>query len=185
MANQCQIMAMAFRGLKVNDRRVAVVAAGVLLFSFIGHGDGFWNEYRDPISATAVESATSSASGPAVARYEMPSDEGHVTRIEPATIVRFPDSSIACTSKTSLQRAMTYAANGQRSKLRSMIAGKQKPEGECIMLDPDIRFKVIAAEYPEPEIPEMGLLEIVGETSTSKHGSWAFSLMAEAADSST
>lgn len=176
---------MAIRGLKVNDRLVTVVAAGVLLFSFIGRGDRSRNEGRYPISETAVESATSRASGPADARYETPSDERHVTRIEPETIVRFPDSSIACTSKNSLQRAMTYAANGQQSKLRSMIAGKQKPEGECIMLDPDIRFKVIAAEYPEPEIPEMGLLEIVGETSTSRHGSWAFSLMAEPADSST
>jgi hypothetical protein len=184
LAIQRQDNVVKIRGLDVSDRLVAAVAAGVFFLSLAGCGDRGRDVKRLAVSEVTADSATDTSSLPVDGSDDAPSGQGRLTRIEPETIVRFPESSIACASRKTLKRAMTYAENGDESELRSMVAGRQNPDGECILLDPYVRFKVISAEYSEPDIPETGLLEIVGEMSTSRHGSWAFSVMAEPVGSS-
>ncbi len=74
---------------------------------------------------------------------------------------------------------MTYGTNGQETKMRAMMLSKENPDGTCIMLPSNESYKVISAEYNVPDMPEMGLLEIVGKSVTVKNGLWTFSWVAE------
>lgn len=129
----------------------------------------------------AVPSASSAASAPVKADAEREKElvAAQAKQIKPETLVRFPDSSIACLSKDALQEVMTYGANGQATKMQAMMLNKANPDGQCIMLAPKARYKVISAEYNVADMPEMGLLEIVAEKATSKNGAWTVSWVAE------
>lgn len=94
-------------------------------------------------------------------------------QIQPETIVEFPKSGIACLNKDSLQAAVQYGLEGKATKMNSMFV---KNGGDCIMLTPGKQYRVIDAEYNDPDIPEAGILEIVGRDITSaEHG--AFTLV--------
>ncbi|ALR35976.1 hypothetical protein LV28_25295 [Pandoraea pnomenusa] len=74
---------------------------------------------------------------------------------------------------------MTYATNGQKTKMEAMMFSRENPSGTCIALSSEDRYKVISSEYNVPTMPELGILEIVGEKTTSKNGAWTFSWVAE------
>lgn len=132
----------------------------------------------DTPASSAVASASSAQTD---AEREKELAAARAQQIKPETLVRFPDSSIACLTKDALQEVMTYGANGQATKMQAMMLEKKNPDGQCIMLDPKIRYKVISSEYNVPDMPQMGILEIVGEKTTSKNGAWTFSWVAEQA----
>jgi hypothetical protein len=47
------------------------------------------------------------------------------------------------------------------------------------MLDPKKRYKVLSAQYNNPDAPQLGLLEIVGEKTKAANGGWAFTIGVE------
>jgi hypothetical protein len=91
--------------------------------------------------------------------------------IEPEMIIHFPEGALACLSKDSLQAALTYAINNEKTKVDAMMV---ENGGDCVMLPPDKRMKVISVEYNDPD-KDIGLLEVVGEEIISTNGAWTLS----------
>ncbi|AVF41526.1 hypothetical protein AL486_18865 [Pandoraea apista] len=171
------------------NRVLMAYAAGAFLIAVIGlvgvskdvpqesRSSTKQGESSPPAPTTPAPSSTDSTVKPP--EQSTPSAIARAKQIKPETLVRFPDSSIACLSKDALQEITTYGANGQATKMQAMMLDKKNPDGQCIMLDPKMRYKVISSEYNVPDMPEMGILEIVGERTTSKNGAWTFSWVAE------
>lgn len=101
--------------------------------------------------------------------------DARAKQIRPETLVRFTQSTLACLTKDDLQEAMTYGTNGQETKMRAMMLSSENLGGTCVTLSANESYKVISAEYNAPDMPEMGLLEIVGKGVTQKNGMWTFS----------
>lgn len=100
---------------------------------------------------------------------------------KPESLVQFPKSGIARLSKDGLRDVFTYGMQGEKTKAEAMMLGSGDPEAECVSLDPRKRYKVISAEYNDPDHPDLGLLEVVGQGVTSRNGAWTFSVTAEPA----
>ncbi|WP_331693521.1 hypothetical protein [Pandoraea sputorum] len=156
------------------------------VIGLVGMSKGNQQESGSPTNqaesaAESQDSTTAASPGSSVKSTEKstPSASDLAKQIKPETLVRFPKSSLACMSKDDLQEAMTYGTNGQETKMRAMMLSKENPDGTCIMLPSNESYKVISAEYNVPDMPEMGLLEIVGKSVTVKNGLWTFSWVAE------
>ena len=119
-----------------------------------------------PISASVIKHSEPAAQPP----LPVPS-----TRIKPEDIIKFPNSAIACVDRDSLTIILEHGAKGEATKMQAMMMNPKKKTGSCIMLSPDKRYKVISAEYNDPNI-EIGLLEIVGNGIVSDSGAWTLSV---------
>jgi hypothetical protein len=95
--------------------------------------------------------------------------------IKPEMIVKFTKGGIACLDRDNLQEITEHAIKGEKTKTEAMMI---QNGGDCVMLSPSKRFKVLSAEYNNPDL-DFGLLEIVGADKVSLHGAWAFSIGAE------
>ncbi len=95
-----------------------------------------------------------------------------VARIEPETLVRFPEGAIACLNKESLRETIQHTLNHEATKTVAMLSVHG---GDCTMLSPLQRVKVISAEYDDPT-SEIGLLEVVGPEVISRAGAWTLSV---------
>jgi hypothetical protein len=80
-------------------------------------------------------------------------------KIKPEMIIQFTKGTIACLSRDSLQEIMLHGVNGEATKMRAMMIDEG---GDCLMLDPKKRVRVISAEYNDPD-SNIGILEVVGE----------------------
>lgn len=95
-------------------------------------------------------------------------------KMEPETFVKFPNSSIACLSKESLNVVTTHLIRGENTKAEAYFPGGDRDQTECIMLPRTMKFKVLAVEYNNPNIPELGIMEIVFAKAKSSEGMWVF-----------
>ncbi len=84
-------------------------------------------------------------------------------KIRPGQFVRFPKSEIACLSREALQAVVVHNMEGEDEKANAYMTTKDNPTGECTILDSKQTFKVIRADYNDPEHPDWVLLEVVGE----------------------
>jgi hypothetical protein len=96
-------------------------------------------------------------------------------KIKPEMIIQFTKGTIACLSRDSLQEIMLHGLNGEATKMRAMMIDEG---GDCLMLDPKKRVRVISAEYNSPD-SDIGILEVVGEDKVKLNGAWALSVGAE------
>ena len=96
--------------------------------------------------------------------------------LKPEMIVHFTQGTLACLSKDDLQEATEHAIAGEKTKVEAMMV---ENGGSCLMLSPNQRMKIIHVEYNNPDLPDLGLVEIVGEGITAANGAWAFSIGAE------
>ena len=64
--------------------------------------------------------------------------------------------------------------------MKALMLSNENPDGLCIMLEPQKVYQVVSMEYNNPEIPQIGLLRIVGDGNKSKSGAWVLSVGAEA-----
>jgi hypothetical protein len=95
-------------------------------------------------------------------------------------IVRFPKSNVACLTKEGLAKFMQYGVSGESTKMKALLVAPENEEGECVMLDPVLKYKIIHAEYNDPAHPDMGLAEVVGASiKSASHGAWILTMMAE------
>ena len=96
-------------------------------------------------------------------------------QIKPEMIVRFSEGSLVCLDRDHLQEITQYAIKGQATKVEAMMA---ENGGDCIMVAPSQKFKVLSAEYNDPNL-DIGILEIIGEGKVKLNGAWSFSVGAE------
>lgn len=101
-----------------------------------------------------------------------------INKIKPESLVVFPKSGLACLEREALQKAMEHAIKGEETKMMAMMINPKTGRGQCIMLSPTKRYKVISSAYNSDDI-DLGLLELVGEGNMSGNGAWAFTAGAE------
>lgn len=117
------------------------------------------------------------AVGSAIALQAM-ADDAATAQIKPESYVKFPKSAVACLTKEDLGKIIQHFAKGENTKAGAMMNSKDNANGGCIMLSDKNTYKVLSAEYNDPESPELGLIEIVGKGSKSADGAWTFSMFA-------
>jgi hypothetical protein len=99
-----------------------------------------------------------------------------VVHMKPEALVRFPDSSIACLTKNGLMKVSDHLIKGEKTKAKAYFMQAKSDKSECIMIDPNATFKVLSAEYNNSEIPDLGIMEIVGLDAKSSDGAWVFTV---------
>ena len=95
------------------------------------------------------------------------------SKIRPETLVRFPDSTIACVTPEALGKAATHFVKGETTKGNAMF-DRKNPDAQCVMLATNRNYRVIAAEYNNADAPDVGILEVVGEKVNRATGGWVF-----------
>ena len=130
------------------------------------------------IAGCGDESGTPSAAvaPPSVPPAPAPLEVEHA--LKPEMVILFTKGNLACMSKDDLHEMMDHGARGESTKMQAMM---MENGGTCFMVPPTKRVKIIAVEYNNPEMPDLGLVEFVGEGITSINGAWALSVGAKPA----
>jgi hypothetical protein len=124
---------------------------------------------------TAV--ATTEATPLPVAQAAAPSEVTHP--LKPEMIIVFTKGTLACLTKDDLLEMMEHGAKSEATKMQAMMV---ENGGSCLMIPSEKRVKIISVEYNDPvNMPDLGVIEFVGEGTTSLNGAWALSIGAEPA----
>jgi hypothetical protein len=97
-------------------------------------------------------------------------------RIKAEMIVEFPKSGIVCLTQETLLEVLLRSMNGEKTKVDAMTVSEDNPDAPCTMLSARLKYKVLSVQYNNPDTPEMGIMEIVGQKSKSTQGGWAMTL---------
>ena len=104
-------------------------------------------------------------------------------QLHPEDLVEFKYGAIACLNRDDLQAMVMHSLKHETTKASAYMLSKENPDGTCIMLDQNKQYKVISAEYNNPDDPEIGIIEIVGkDVNSAKQGAWALTIGAWKAD---
>jgi hypothetical protein len=106
------------------------------------------------------------------ARAQLPPPQ----RIKAEMIVEFPKSGIVCLTQETLLEVLLRSMNGEKTKVDAMTVSEDNPDAPCTMLSPRLKYKVLSVQYNNPDTPEMGIMEIVGQKSKSAQGGWTMTL---------
>jgi len=117
------------------------------------------------------------AASPVKTRAIAAETENHLMQAE--ALVTFPNSSIACSSKDNLREVVAHVVKREKTKADAYFSAR----GRCVMLDRQQQFKILSVEYNAPDLPEMGIMEIVGKDSKSSEGAWVFTVGASSVSS--
>jgi hypothetical protein len=157
------------QGGRLNKFRLMLTLAGSILL-IAGCDD-------TATPSAAVSQPTIQPTGsPSGANGSAPAEVEHA--LKPEMVILFTKGNLACMSKDDLHEMMDHGARGESTKMQAMM---MENGGTCFMVPPTKRVKIIAVEYNNPEMPDMGLVEFVGEGITSINGAWALSVGAEPA----
>jgi hypothetical protein len=91
-----------------------------------------------------------------------PAPPQNSSQIKPEMVVKFPTGGLACLTREGLEEALIHGFKGEKTKFNSQFLSKNNPNGECVPLYPNKKYKIISAEYNDPNMPETAILEIVG-----------------------
>lgn len=91
-------------------------------------------------------------------------------RIKEGDRITFLQSHPACKTKKGLEKFVRLTLSDDRSSVENMFS--QDGSTECSMLPPGTTFKVLEAEYNNPEI---GLIKFTNLTRTDGAGIWTLS----------
>ncbi|TKB25290.1 hypothetical protein FCL47_14645 [Desulfopila sp. IMCC35006] len=56
-----------------------------------------------------------------------------------------------------------FGVKGEETKFNSHMVSEDNQDGECLVLDPKMVFKVIPVQYSDPPRTDIAILEVVGE----------------------
>jgi hypothetical protein len=96
--------------------------------------------------------------------------------LKPEMIIRFTQGTLACVARDDLREIIDHGVHGEATKMQAMML---QNGGSCLMISPKKRFKIISVEYNDPTMPDVALVEFVGEGAIAMHGAWALSIGAE------
>lgn len=97
------------------------------------------------------------------------------SHIQPEMLVRVPENAFACLTKDDLQEITEHFIKGEITKGKAMMLDPSTQHaGPCIPLSPQVVYKVLSVEYNDPNIPDLGIMEIRGPGSDSADGAWTF-----------
>ncbi|MHA3062503.1 hypothetical protein [Acinetobacter sp. ANC 4641] len=151
---------------------------GLVIFIFI-----LWFFVKDDNTSAASNSATA-AQTTTQATENSPSSEAAASAVYAALIQFQPEDivkpttkmPIACLDKESLNEMIQHYVNNETTKAKGYINTTDNPSAPCIILKSNIKYKVISAEYPNPNAPDAGYIEIVPKsTVAAQSGFWTVS----------
>jgi hypothetical protein len=99
--------------------------------------------------------------------------------ISPGSIVEFPQGGIVCLTQEALLKITMHSLNHEKTEVAAMQMSEENPNAPCTMLVRQKKYKVLAVEYNNPNMPDLGLLEIVGNKAKAENGGWTYSLGAQ------
>lgn len=102
--------------------------------------------------------------------------QSYAEQLKPEMIVKFKMGTLGCLERDDLQAILMHFDKGEKTKVEAMMV---QNGGGCLMIPSSKRVKIISVEYNDPEHPDLGILELVGEGITSGEGAWALSVGAE------
>jgi hypothetical protein len=130
----------------------ASLASGSLLLAALMGGAALWTSADSHPTLKAKSASISPAANSPVTQSG---------RIKPESIVIFPKGGPACLTQEALQSFVELGVSGKATKARALF--EDEGDGpQCIMLSPTTRYKVIDAQYNDPDLPRAAILEIVG-----------------------
>lgn len=92
-------------------------------------------------------------------------------RAEQAVV--FADPSPVCTTKEALGKYIGHLLRGEATKAKAMEINPKTGNGECFMIAKGKKVKILSVSYDNPDIPDLGVMEIVGFGNGSATGAWA------------
>lgn len=81
--------------------------------------------------------------------------------IKPEALVQFPKGEIACRRVEDLGNAFLLGVSGRGTKMNAYFEDQDGTGPRCLMLPPNLTFKVIDAERRDASLPDALLLEVV------------------------
>jgi len=148
-------------------KKKLIGVAGLLVLVLIG-AVATYDDYQTGGNQT-LAAAPAEADG-----TELATASAQVEVMKPETVVRFPEATIACLSKEALLAITAHFVRGEKTKGLAYFQSKENPNGPCVTLEPQKTYKVLSVEYNNPDMPDLGIMEIVGMESKSPVGAWAF-----------
>lgn len=156
-------------GVEIKEpSKIVKIGGGFLLFAFVLAGIG------------SLITPTTKPQEPSVETRPLSDFKAApvINKIKPESIVVFPKSGVACLGKDALLEITAHALKGEATKANAMMLNPKTGNGQCIMLSPGKRYKVISSEY-NVETLDIGILELVGDGNMSGNGAWAYTTGAE------
>lgn len=155
------------------------LAVGVFVFALIVMFSG---SDKDKASASqSTEQTKPTTASEAVTASDLQefdkaaASEVAATQLHAEDIFKFHYETPACLKRDDLQALSYHLLRKELTKASAYIFSKENPDGTCFMVDINRSYKVISAEYNDPDNPEIGLVEFVGKNvKSSKEGAWAF-----------
>jgi hypothetical protein len=95
--------------------------------------------------------------------------------IKPEMIVQFSHGTLVCLDRDHLTQIALDTIRGETTKAEGFMI---ENGGDCVMVSPDQRFKVLSVEYNLPG-SDLGILEIIGSNKIRANGAWAYSVGAK------
>jgi len=92
--------------------------------------------------------------------------------IKPEMITRFLHGSLVCLDRDHLTEVALDEIKGEITKAEGLMA---ENGGDCVMVSPSQRSRVLSVEYNLPG-SDIGLLEIIGSDTIRANGAWAYSI---------
>ncbi len=95
--------------------------------------------------------------------------------LRPEMIVTFSGGSLVCLNRDHLIEITLDEMRGENTKALGLML---ENGGDCVMVSPNQRFKILSVEFNDPSF-DLGLLEITGSNVIHAAGAWAYSIGAE------
>lgn len=102
-----------------------------------------------------------------------------IEKLKPEEYVKFPASNVACISKEALREILARFVRGEITKGNALFFSKENMDGQCIVLNQKMTYKILSVEYNNPDQPNDGIIEVVASGSKLSDGLWTTSFWAE------
>lgn len=145
------------------------IFGGTVIGALIFAGVAKWLEPTIPVAKEAQENSTAATEAGAH-RTADPIQPW----IKPDSFVKFPKGQIACLDRNDLQAVMTLGMAGRGTKMKAYFDPNSDGGLRCLMLDSNVKYKVIDAEANDSEFPDALIVEVVGASvEAADHGAYA------------
>src|SRR5258708_2037248 len=101
------------------------------------------------IFGCSAETETHTAADPATAHAAPPPPPEVDHPLKPEMVIVFTKGTLACLTKDDLHEIMDHGARNEATKMQAMMA---ENGGNCLMVPPTKRVKIISVEYNNPEM---------------------------------
>ncbi len=89
-------------------------------------------------------------------------------------VVVFTVPAPVCTTREGLAKYVAHLLRGEETKAKAMEIDPRTGNGQCFVIPAGKKVKILSVNYEDPDIPDLGVMEIVGYGNKSANGAFAF-----------